>query len=367
MLNKWVDRLLKHKWSRDEIQKYIGSYCDSRLIYSTDDGIRKQAASGGIITGILAHLLEQGEIDGALVCMTYVECNEVKTRYLIATSRDELLLAQGSKYIDTDFAHDAVPLIKDFAGRLALVLLPCDTSLVSRLAQNDPEFSKKIVLKMTLFCGHVSDPELTQLVVKKLKPAGISLKDFRYRSGHWRGRLQATFEDGTIIDRPFSTFSDYQNLYFFCTRKCFHCPDHTGYESDISIGDVWLMSMKDNPIKHNAVIIRTERAQRLLYRAIEAGVIAGEQVPIELICDAQSRSLPLHHNVTARARAGRWFGIKIADRVGDHVRLVDFVIAMIIMANYRLSNTYGGRKLLGRLPKPVIKIYLYLLKALEVL
>lgn len=366
-MNKWVDRLLKHQWSPDEIQKYIGSHRESWLLYAADNDVRAQAASGGTITSLLAYLLEQGEIDGALVCMSYVECNEVKTRYLIAKNRDELLFAQGSKYIDTDFAHDAVPLIKDFNGRLALVLLPCDTSLVSRLAQNNPAFRNKIVLKITLFCGHVSDPELTQLVVRKLKPAGVSLTDFRYRSGHWRGRLQATFEDGTKTDRPFSTFSDYQNLYFFCTRKCLHCPDHTGYESDISVGDVWLMSMKDNPIKHNAIIIRSERAQCILDQALNAGVIAGEQAPIELICDAQSRSLPLHYNVTARARAGRWLGIKIADHIGEHVRPVDFIIAMIIMTNYRLSNTDKGRKLLYKLPKPVIKIYLYLLKALEVL
>jgi coenzyme F420-reducing hydrogenase beta subunit len=366
MLNKMVDRLLKHKWSPDEIRKYIGSPRGSWLLYASDEEVRKGAATGGTITNLLAYLLEIGEIDGALVCKSYVECNEVKTRYLIAKNRNELLSAQGSKYIDTDFSHGAVPLIKDFKGRLALVLLPCDTSVITRLIQNNSELRDKIAIKITLFCGHVSDPELTQLVVRKLKPAGVSLTDFRYRVGHWRGRLQASFEDGTIKDTPFSFFSDYQNLYFFCTRKCLQCPDHTGYESDISVGDVWLMSMKDNPIKHNAIIIRSEQAQSLLDRAITAGVLAGAKVPIEMICDAQSRSLSMHYNVTARARAARWFGIKIADHQREHVGLVDFIIALIIMMNYRLSNTASGRKFIYILPRPVIKIYLYLLKALEV-
>ena len=119
-------------------------------------------------------------------------------------------------------------------------------------------------------------------MVRKLKPAGVSLTDFRYRIGHWRGRLLASFEDGTTKDKPFSFFSDYQNLFFFCTRKCLQCPDHTGYESDISVGDVWLMSMKDNPIKHNAIIVRSKQAQSKLDQAINAGVIAGSRVPIEI-------------------------------------------------------------------------------------
>ena len=363
----FVDRVLQKKWPLSKIEKYVGNVTDAWLTYSTDEEIQQKAASGGTITGLLLHLLETGEIDGTLVCASYVECKEVKTRYLIAKNRADLLKSQDSKYIDTDFAHEAIPLIKQFKGKLALVLLPCDLALITRLTQNDEDLNTKIVFKISLFCGHVSSPELTKLIVRKIKPAGTSLIDFRYRSGHWRGNIVATFENGKTIEKPSSYFKDYQNLYFFCARKCLHCADQTGYTSDISVGDVWLFSMKDNPIKHNALLIRTPAGKDLISNALESESIAGKQVPIDVVCDAQSHSLLIHHNVTARKLAGKLFKMNIADPVNDKVRLIDFLVALVVISNYRLSNSNQGWKIISKLPKQVVKGYLYFLRALELL
>ena len=362
-----VDQILKRHWSDALIEKYLGGYTSTWLMYASDEKICSNAASGGTITALLAYMLEADVIDGALVLSSFVEANELNTKYEIVTSRDELLRAQGSKYITTNYTRDAVPLIKSFPGRLALVLLPCDTWVVNRLRKNDPELMNKIVLRIALFCGHISDPGLTRMVIQKQKPPGISLTDFRYRQGHWRGQLRFDFEDNTSIEKPFSKFSDFQNLYFYSARKCLHCHDHTGYDSDISVGDVWLMAMKYDPIKHNAVIARNQYANELIINAIKADYVIGKQVPIELIADAQSRSLPMHYNVSARSMAGKFLGLKISDPVNERIRLPDFFVALFILINFRITSRANGRAFLRRLPKQFIKLYLYFLKALEVL
>ena len=367
MKTSWVDRLFKRQWTSERIAKYIGAYRSCWLAYALDEDIRLNAASGGTITGLLAHLLETGEIDGALVCTSQVVGNEVQAGYRIATTREELLAAQGSKYMETHFSGEAVPLIEAFQGKLAMTLLPCDTWTVNRMRQNRPEIDAKIRLTIALFCGHISDPGLTRLVVRKAKPAGVSLTSFRNRIGHWRGKLRFGFEDGSTKEKPFSAFSDYQNLYFFCARKCLRCHDHTGYDCDLSVGDVWLMAMKDNPIKHNAVIARSARAEADLQSALAAGKLNLQPVPVELVADAQARSLPMHYNVTARAQAGKLWGVKVSDPVNERVRLVDYLVAAVILFNYRWTSTPKGRVLVGRLPRPLIKLYLYALKALEVL
>lgn len=361
-----VDRILKRRWTGTEIEKYLGKFDTSWLMYAADDEIRGHAASGGTITALLAFMLETGQIDGALVLSLSVKANELVPRYEIATSREMLMCAQGSKYMTTRFTHDAVPLIKAFPGRLAMVLLPCDTWVVNRLRQNDRELSDKIVLRIVLFCGHVSDPGLSRMVIQKNKRAGVSLTDFRFRQGHWRGQTRLSFEDNTRLEKPFSTFSDYQNLYFYCARKCLSCHDHGGYDSDVSVGDVWLMAMKDNPIKHNAVIVRNQQARQFIDDAMNSGYLTGKQVPIETIADAQSRSLPLHYNVSARSAAGRFLGFRISDPVAERVRLVDFLIACILLYNFRMTLSAKGRARLKRVRRPIIKLYLYLLKALEV-
>ena len=363
---KIVDQVLKRSWTAETIRKYIGEYESCWLLYSQNGEIRNNAASGGVITTLLHYLLESDEIDGALVLTSSAVANKIVTKYEIATTREDLIRSQGSKYITTNFSRDAVPLIKSFKGRLGLVLLPCDSWVVKNLCRNDQEIAQKIVLRITLFCGHVSDPGLTRHTVQKNKIPGVSLVDFRFREGHWRGKTRYDFEDKNSLHKPFSEFSDYQNLYFYCARKCLNCHDHTGYDSDISVGDVWLMEMKDNPIKHNAVITRNPKAHAWLTGAIEKNYLVGNPVDIEKIADGQSRSLPLHYNVSARAKAGKWVGLKVSEPVDEKVRVIDFLVAIVIIFNYRLTTSYRGRALLEKLPKPVIKIYLYFLKGLEI-
>ena len=75
----------------------------------------------------------------------------------------------------------------------------------------------------------------------------------------------------------------------------------------------------------------------------------------------------MHYNVSARSLAGKLFAeINVSDPVHERVRLVDFLVAFIILINFRVTSFSKGRSILRRLPKPVIKLYLYFLKALEV-
>lgn len=365
-LNSFVDRLLKTDWTSDLIRRYIGDYQKSYFSYAINASIRNNGASGGSVSSILNHLLESKQIDGALVCRSVVENGKVNPRFFIATNRQELLLAQGSKYVATRFTAQALPLIDNFAGKLAVVTLPCDAKILSRYREQHPSFDEKIVLVITLFCGHNSEPELTDLVVKKLQPDGKSLVDFRYRTGHWRGHLSAVYEGNQEIIKPFSFFSDYQNLYFFSERKCMHCFDQTGYYCDISAGDIWLQKMKDDPIKHTALIVRTDAGQKAINLTSAAQEICLEERPIEDICEGQSRSLKIHHNISARSRVGRLFREKIDDEVGDKVRWNDYLIAFVILFNHKFSRTKFGQKIVSHTPRPVIKLYLYFLKGLEV-
>ena len=175
----------------------------------------------------------------------------VQPEFFIARIEEEISQAQGSKYIATLFSFKAIPMIREFQGRLAVVCLPCDALILRRTRSAEPEVDAKISLVITLFCGHNSEKELTDLVIKKLNKENKPISSFRYRFGHWRGNLKLDYADGQSDIKPFSNFSDYQNLFFFAQKKCLLCRDQTGFDSDIAIGDIWSMKMKKNPIKHN--------------------------------------------------------------------------------------------------------------------
>lgn len=357
--------LEKQDWSPDEVRAYAGEFRQAFLAYAADEAWRTRAASGGVVSRFLGYLLEQGEIDGALVLRGAVQDGQLVPTYFIARSVDELRASQGSVYSAVHFTQHAAPLIRAFEGRLAVVGLPCDISALRRLCQREPEQAGKIVCALGLFCGHNSEPALTQATIERLNAGHASpVADFHYRSGHWRGQMTLTREDGSTAATPFSTFSDYRNLYFFTQRKCHACRDHFAYEADLSVGDIWLFSMRDNPIKHNAVIIRSSQAQDWFARAREHAITA-EPADIRTILSGQSRTMPFHHDIASRAVMGKWLGIFIKRPDGERARWHHLPVAFLAMLNEKITRSRWGQKLVLALPRPLLKVYLYFFKALE--
>jgi coenzyme F420-reducing hydrogenase beta subunit len=364
-LEKLAGKALKKHWSPEVVEKYVGRYRECYFTHAADATIRENAASGGSTTAILSYLLTTGQIDGALVCRTQVEVNKVRGEFFIASTLDEIRSAQGSKYAAVYFATQALPLIRNFEGKLAVTALPCDIGILTRKSLEDQNLQDKVALKISLFCGHNSEPMLVNRVIKRLNREQQDLADYRFREGHWRGQLRANFDNGSSVSKPFSYFSDYQNLYFFCQRKCHHCHDHTGYFGDISAGDIWSLRMKQDPVKNTALITRSETGSRVLREAMEAGYLEGREEPVEEVCEGQARTMPFHYNVTARAKLGWIAGETIRDPLKEKVRWNEYIVAALVLANERISRTKTGQKIIFALPRPAIKLYLIFVKMLE--
>jgi coenzyme F420-reducing hydrogenase beta subunit len=361
-----LDRFLKKRWSPADIDRYVGTWREAWLTHATDGAIRERAASGGTTSAVLIEGLRQGLFDGAVVCEAVVEGGKVRPRFRIATDPDQILAARGSKYVESRFLPSVLPLLRHFEGRVAVVGLPCDIAALRQRCGTDPGLAAKLALTIALVCGHNSRTALIDAVTGRLeKQAGQPLRAYRFRVGHWRGHLEAEFADGSLLRRPTKTFNDYQNMFFFCERKCLSCHDHYGYAADLTMGDIWLFRLKHDPIKHTAVITRTEAGQALFDAATRSGAVAASPLDIRDIMDGQARIGPAHYNVTARARAGRWLGLRIPDRVQAPVTWHDQLNALWTLANVRLSETAWGRRLIFALPRPVIRGLLYLKKGLE--
>ncbi len=361
-----LDRFLKKRWSPSDIDRYVGTYREAWLTHATDGAIRERAASGGTTSAVLIEGLRQGLFDGAVVCAAAVEDGKVRPRFRIATDPDQILAARGSKYVESRFLPSVLPLLRSFKGRVAVVGLPCDIAALRQRCGTDPDLAAKVALTIALVCGHNSRTPLIDAVTSRLeKQAGQPLRAYRFRIGHWRGHLEAEFADGSLLRRPTKTFNDYQNMFFFCERKCLSCYDHYGYAADLTMGDIWLFRLKNDPIKHTAVITRTEAGQALFDAATGSGAVAASALDIRDIMDGQARIGPAHYNVTARSRAGRWLGLRIPDRVQAEVTWHDQLNALWTLANVRLSESAWGRRLIFALPRPVIRGLLYLKKGLE--
>lgn len=359
-----IDRLLKRNWTPEYLARAVGECREAYFCHAADQEMQKAAASGGVVTAVLDRLLREKIADGALCVRSFVADGTVRAEFFIAKCAADLASAQGSKYMPVYF-RDALPLIREFPGRLALVLLPCDARALSRIRRAEPGVDAKIAFVVTLFCGHNSERVLTDSVVKRFRAEHGQLRNFRHRFGHWRGRIGMEFEDGTSVVRPFSEFSDYQNLFFFSQRKCHACFDHTGFYGDLAAGDIWSQHMKKEPVKHTAVIARSKAASAILTCMFADRALSGYPVDMETVCDGQSRSLPFHYNVSARSRVSRIFGMRLKDLTKQEVKWNQLIVAFLVMLNEKVTRYEFGRWTVMRIPRPLLKMYLVMLKGLE--
>ena len=271
--------------------QYVGTYVALRKGYATDEKIRANAASGGMITGLLCHLLNTGQIDGAWVTKSVIQEGKLGYQTFIATTEAEIRSASSSIYMNMPLLKH-VDVVRNFTGRVAVVLTPCMMQGFSGLMEKDPQLRDKVVLKLGLYCSGNHSERATLLSLEQSKISLDQATRLYYRRGHWRGLSAVQYQDGS--EQTFSytkTICAYKNAYFFEKGSCMTCQDHYGYAADISFGDIWLKEMKGNPIKHTSCVIRNERARKMYQSAVAAGVLADAHISASDLLRSQKRAL----------------------------------------------------------------------------
>jgi len=345
-----------------DVARWLGANHGCWTTFSTDDEVRKNAASGGTTSQLLINLLEQRAIDGALVWRMELGAPKPAAKPFIARDRAEVLGAQGSKYCAVDFPRDGMPLIRAFEGRLAVVLLPCDASFLRRKIRKEPQLAERIACVIVLFCGHNSTPELTARAAEKLGFSWPDVRVFRHRSGAWRGRM--TVGDGQrTLTVPTSRFTHYQNLFFYSQRKCLTCADHFGYDGDICVGDVWSRRAKRGGQKPSAIVVKTA-VGRDLWESSQRD-IAATPIDAQCVLDGNARGVVFHYNVSARSRVGRFFGLRFKDRQRLPVTTLELATAFVCVFNHWLSSDRGFEPVVAKLPMSLIRPYVYMFKGLQ--
>jgi coenzyme F420-reducing hydrogenase beta subunit len=343
---------------------FLGDIRKSYLAYASDESVRERAASGGVISALLIHLLKRKLIDGALICRSKIENGEIGYEILIAKNRSEILSCATSKYFDIPML-EGVEKIKKFKGRVAVVGLPCQIRTITKLMEHDPVLRRKIVLKVGLFCGHVSEKELMERVLRREGIALREVKELHFRLGHWRGETQVLLKNGRWRVFPFNHFGLYQNLFFFSNEKCFHCYDHTSELADISCGDAWLWYLKKRKVKYSVVCCRNEKAEEIMNTMIKDGIAHAEEIPDRTVFESQRRSCIFQKSINARTEVGKLFRMKIGNHPDAPApRPHDYLANLIALVNHKLTTSDLGKDFVFTMPREVWYPYLLFFKLL---
>ncbi|SDI06331.1 polysaccharide pyruvyl transferase family protein [Desulfosporosinus hippei] len=346
-----------------DTERYLGRHITCRMGYASNEMIRANSASGGVVTAFLCHLLKSKQIDGAWVTKSVIKEGKLGYKTFVATKEEQIMDCSSSIYMHMPLLKN-IDEIMQFDGRLAVVLLPCQMRTLNQLMEKRPAMKKKVVLKIALYCSGSHTQEATLVPLTKAKISLDYANRIYYRRGHWRGLTAVKYDDGHEETMSYTeTICAYKNAYFFINEACTLCQDQFGKAGDISFGDIWLPEMKRNPIKHTGCIIRNENALGMYESAVKAKVIIDTHIGDEKVVYSQKRALVFKYNCASeKERLYHKNGKKLKLDTLSHCKINHKLAYRLAHFNMELSRKHP--KILERVPMKLIFLYMLFIRFL---
>jgi coenzyme F420 hydrogenase subunit beta len=274
-LNNHVFGKLPENWLSGVVEKVY-------IAYSTDESVRDRSASGGVISTSLIHLLEAGEIDGA-VCLKMGEDKPYEATPVVARTPAEVLECAQSVYSHTP-VNTILETVSDLDGPLAYVGLPDQVASIRKLQQQGHPSVDSI---QYVFGPYMGTQMYFEAVRSFLRSHGVSdeskITDLDYRAGEWPGHLRVGLEDGRVLTAE-KFYYNYL-IPFYITSSSLQLVDFTNELTDISVGDAWSPKYEAKGEGYSVVLARTPEGVSLLQRMEEAGQVSLDEIPLEEALD----------------------------------------------------------------------------------
>jgi len=265
------------------IEDTHGEFTTAVLAHSTTPAVRDGATSGGFITALLLHLLEKGEIDGALLVASD-EDKIWKGKPIVARTADEIRSAAKSKYAITP-TNVSFAEVRKVPGRYALVGLPCQIHGYAKAAALDERIKERIVLTIGLFCHAAIEHDAFEIIWNSLGVKKDEATKFISRIGKHPGAPHIELKDGSFYPVYFGHKKGYQptsmemiNILYrlYTPQRCLTCFDGLSEFADISVGDPWMAPPQDDiDFKEgwSFALLRSERGRRAYQSILDSNEI----------------------------------------------------------------------------------------------
>ena len=224
-----------------------------------EDSWRENSQDGGVVTSVLIHLLEEDEIDGALIA-TESEEDPWKAESFLATTPQELIDNTGTIYNQTmalgnlglDQWEHKLP-DKDFEElSLALVGTPCEIEGIRALQDFDWDYNSQetgvraIDYTIALMC--TKNFNYHRLIGEQLEEKRDISPDEIGKMDVLHGNMMVYDHSGEMILEE-----DVEHFHDAALKGCDECADFTGFCADLTVGSV------GSSDEYSSVIVRTEQ------------------------------------------------------------------------------------------------------------
>jgi coenzyme F420 hydrogenase subunit beta len=266
----------KYEWSWAEAEEFMfgrqrkadedfGIYRRLVLAQATDDKILEHCQDGGAVTTLFVHALHKGDIEGIALS----GLSSQKPFYPVpklATTPEEVLENAGSRYTYSPNLLAYQEGVKQGKKSLAFVGTPCQIHALRRI-QMFPlkKYANPLQFTVGLMCTESFTYE--GLIEQHLKKR-MGVDPYDVTKMNIKGKILVYLESGEEKSIPLSEAKQY-------TRdSCRLCNDFSAELADISAGGLGLSGW-------TFLILRTERGEKILNGAVEAGLLKTRAVDEE--------------------------------------------------------------------------------------
>jgi len=331
----------------------LGCFNRVRTGHSADPDIRRNGASGGVITRTLIYLLEQKLVDAAIVVRQGIPAPE-KARVVTARSRDEVLAAAQSVYIPVSTLDILPRLLK--GERYAFVCLPDQAAALRALQLAGHPAARQIRFLLGPYTGTALYPSAIRCY---LRSKGVSDNDpvasLKWRAGEWPGYMEIQTASGKL----FRSKKFYYNFLipFFITQASLQSMDFTNEFCDLSVGDAWSPRFESAGGGHSVITTRTDEMEGIIQDMERAGLLV-------TTVEEPAETLAMHGHMLDFKKRGGYIRSRIRKifgrRAPDHglaprpLPASRVLVELVISGLFLVCGTRPARWFVARIPESVI-------------
>lgn len=288
---------------------FLGPYRKIDIGYSTDDAIRYNGSSGGVITGLAAFLLEEGKVDCVLQIGPSSK-NPVRNTSKLSYNREELIGNAGSRYAPSATLMELKEiLLQKNLKRIAVIGKPCDIVGVRNFIRNNAEANKKINYLLSFMCAGLPSINGTLNIINSFGLEEKDVTNLKYRGEGWPGYFKIRDRNNNDYKKSYNE-SWGNELNRHLQFRCKICPDGTGEFADITCADAWESSEGGYPSFNekpgqSLIVSRTDVGEQLLQEAVAKKyiILSSSSVSIAAVKKMQPYQVNRKQNLLARLLA----------------------------------------------------------------
>lgn len=287
-----------------------GPFVTCETGFSTDETLRKKAASGGALSGFAISLLESQEVDG-VIHIKADPSNPLANVTSVSTNAEEVLAAAGSRYAPSS-PLDILNTLKGDGRRYAFIGKPCDVSALRSLRKLDSDVADMVPVLISFFCAGVPSLHSSQDILEKLDVLPDRVLRFQHRGEGWPGLATAVLDNGKQHTMSYS--QSWGNILSKTVQqRCKLCADGSGVFADVVFADAWetdaqgYPSFDDRP-GQSLILCRTDLGRRLVDAAVAAGHLIAAPYEVNELTRIQPGQTRRRRVLAARLAALRVLG-----------------------------------------------------------